>query len=790
MTKKIFFTLCFGIISFILKAQNGVITGRVTNLLTNKALSGVTVLVSGTTTGTTTDSTGNYQIKGLKTGFYNLEFSLVGYVKKITYDLQVTNATAAVNDIALEDDNKQLGEVRISASSQRDKTLESPVSLHTIGSTEIKRNPGGNRDISRAIQSLPGVSAPVGFRNDIIIRGGSPNENRFYIDGIEIPNINHFATQGASGGPAGLINIDFIKEVDFYSGAFPADRGNALSSVFEFKLKDGPTDKNHETFTLGSSDLAATFETPIGNKTTFISSYRYSYIQDFFKLIGLPVLPSYQDFQFKLKTKFDAKNELTFIGVGALDRFNLNYAAGTTEENRYELQTIPINSQNDYTFGATYKHYRSNGYSLLVLSRNYLDNHAYKNIDNDPAKGRSLDYSSIEAENKVRFENISSTNGYRLNLGVGAETSNYSTNTFNLLPFGSNIYASKLNFVRYNFFGQLSKSYFDEKLSLSAGLRADGNTYTAHMNDPLKTFSPRFSAAYNLTNQLSINFNTGIYYQLPSYTVLGYRDSTGVLVNQKVEYISSKQVVLGLEYRTLKNTRFTLEGFYKYYQKYPLERILGDTIPLANLGADFGVVGNQPVVKLGDGRSYGVELFAQQRLNKGFYGLFALTLFRSEFQDKNGNYVQSSWNNRYILSMTAGKILKRNWEVGAKLRLTGGSPYTPDNLAASSLISNYNLEPRAIPDYNLLNSKTLTSFYQADIRVDKKYYFKKYTLNLYLDIQNLSNNQYQLQDNLVPDRDTNGNLQPLPGDPSRFKTKFLKNTGGNILPSLGIIVAL
>ena len=790
MKKKYLLALCLCVVCFVAKAQNGIINGRVTDLLTNKPLIGVSVVIFGSATGTTTDSTGTYRLKNLKTGFYNLEFSKVGYLKRSTYDLQVTNATAAVNDVALEDNNKQLGEVTVTASSQRDKTLESPVSLYTIGSTEIKRNPGGNRDISKAIQSLPGVSAPVGFRNDIIIRGGSPNENRFYIDGIEIPNINHFATQGASGGPAGLINIDFIKEVDFYSGAFPADRGNALSSVFEFKLKNGPTDKHHETFTLGSSDLAATFETPLGKKTTFISSYRYSYIQALFKLIGLPILPSYQDFQFKLNTKFDAKNELTFIGLGALDRFKLNYAAGTTEEKRYQIQTIPQNSQNDYTFGATYKHYQSNGYSLLVLSRNYLDNHAYKYIDNDQAKGKSLDYASTEAENKLRYENVSSTNGYRLNLGGGAETSNYSTNTFVLLPFGNNIYSSKLNFVRYNFFGQLSRSYLNEKLSLSVGIRGDGNTYTAHMKNPLKTFSPRFSVAYNLTNQLSINFNTGIYYQLPSYTVLGFRDSTGALVNQKVDYISSKQVVLGLEYRTLENTRFTLEGFYKFYQKYPLERILGDTIPLANLGADFGVVGNKPVVKLGNGRSYGVELFAQQRLDKGFYGLFALTLFRSEFQDKNGTYIQSSWNNRYIMTVTAGKILKKNWEIGAKLRLTGGSPYTPDNLSASSLFSNYNLQPEAIPDYHQLNSKLLTSFYQADIRVDKKYYFKKFTLNLYLDIQNLTNNQYRLQEYLVPDRDANGNLQPLAGDSSRFKTKFLKNTGGNILPSLGIIVAL
>ena len=215
-----------------------------------------------------------------------------------------------------------------------------------------------------------------------------------------------------------------------------------------------------------------------------------------------------------------------------------------------------------------------------------------------------------------------------------------------------------------------------------------------------------------------------------------------------------------------------------------------DTIPLANLGADFGVIGNEPVAGFTNGKSYGLEFFAQQRLNKGFYGIFALTLFKSEFEDKNGVYVQSSWNTRYILSMTGGKVFKKNWELGAKLRFTGGSPYTPYNIQTSSLKSNYYIYPQGIQDWSMLNADRLGSFYQLDARVDKKYPFRKFTLNLYFDFQNITNNQYQLQPYLVPDRDANGNLQDIPGDPTRFKTKFLSNKGGNVLPSLGLIVEL
>nr|WP_294941778.1 carboxypeptidase-like regulatory domain-containing protein [uncultured Mucilaginibacter sp.] len=781
--------LLFALLPAISFAQTGTIRGKITAVLSNDPLTGVNIVITGTDKGTTTDSAGNYTLTGLRPGYYTLQFSLVGYRQKTLFDIQVTNAKIAVADLSMEDDAQTLNEVRVAAP-RFFKTLESPVSLRTIGSTEIKRNPGGNRDISKVIQSLPGVSSPVSFRNDIIIRGGAPNENRFYIDGIEIPNINHFATQGSSGGPVGLINVDFINEVDFYSGAFPANRGNALSSVFEFKQKDGPTDRTNATLTIGSSDFAATLAGPLSKKTTFISSYRYSYLQGLFKLIGLPFLPSYQDFQFKVKTKFNAKNELTILGLGALDRFKLNLDAKNTELNQYTLANIPVNSQNNYTIGATYKNYRSNGYSLFVLSRDYLDNRAKKFQDNNEAGTKTLDYNSKEIENKFRFENVSRANNYRISFGAGAETAQYTTNTFNLLPFNSNIYTSEINFFKYSLFGQLSRAYFEDKLNLSAGIRADVNTYSSKMNNLAKTLSPRFSASYNISEKLSINFNTGIYYQLPAYTVLGYRDSSGVLANGGVKYISNKQLVLGLEYNTLKNTRFTIEGFYKHYKDYPVERVLGDSIPLANLGADFGVVGNQQVVGYTKGRSYGVEFFAQQRLNKGFYGIFALTLFRSEFQDKKGQYVQSSWNNRYILSMTGGKVFKRNWEVGAKLRLTGGGPYTPYNISTSTLKSNYAIFPQGIPDWTQLNSRQLNTFYQVDVRVDKKYPFKKFTLNVYLDIQNLTYNQYQLQPYLVPDRDAAGNLQDAPGDPSRFRSKLLDNKGGNVLPTIGVIFEL
>jgi hypothetical protein len=185
-------------------AQTGIIKGSIKNAINNEGLPSVSVIIQGTTTGVLSDLDGNYQITQLKPGFYNIEFKYIGYKSKVVYEVQVYNSKAAVVDVNLEEESKNINEVEVKASAFY-KPQESPLSLVTIGVSEIKRNPGGNRDISKVIQSLPGVASSASFRNDIIIRGGAPNENRFYLDGIEIPNINHFATQGAGGGPVGLL---------------------------------------------------------------------------------------------------------------------------------------------------------------------------------------------------------------------------------------------------------------------------------------------------------------------------------------------------------------------------------------------------------------------------------------------------------------------------------------------------------------------------------------------------------------------------------------------------------
>lgn len=318
----VFLTLFYVCIPFMQAQKSYSIKGIVKEATSGEPIPYATVIIWNTVQGTATDSTGKFEITGVAPGSYRLQASYIGYKPTVTAEFRVANKDIFF-PVELETASENLQEVNIVASPFR-KTAESPLGLRVIGFKEIEKSAGGNRDISRVVQTFPGVASTAAFRNDLMVRGGGPSENRFFLDGVEIPNINHFSTQGASGGPVGIINPDFIREVNFYSAAFPAARGNALSSVLDFKLQDGNKEKFSLRGVIGASDIGLSANGPIGKKTTYQVSVRRSYLQFLFDMIGLPFLPTFTDAQFKVKHTFDRKNELTLLGLGAIDNMKLN----------------------------------------------------------------------------------------------------------------------------------------------------------------------------------------------------------------------------------------------------------------------------------------------------------------------------------------------------------------------------------------------------------------------------------------------------------------------------------
>ncbi len=787
----------FLLIAPYLLAQNeerGAIQGRIYNAKNNEPIPFANIVIWQTNIGTISDFDGNFLITGVKPGFVELRASAVGFKPFISGEILVTNARRVNLEIAMEEALVEIDEVTVTVSPFR-RREESPVSIQRIGIAEIEKNPGGNRDISRVIQSFPGVSSSPSFRNDVIVRGGGPFENRFFIDEVEIPNLNHFATQGASGGPVGIINVDFLREAELYSGAFPANRGNALSSVLEMKQIDGNPDRMQFRSSVGASDLALTLDGPMSPSTTFIFSARRSYLQLLFSALGLPFLPTYNDFQFKTRTRIDEKRELSFIGLGAIDQFRLNTGANKTDDQKYILSYVPVNEQWNYTVGTVYKKYRENNYDTWVLSRNYLNNVAYKyenNIEIDSLK--ILDYSSAEIENKFRYENTRRFgSGFKLNLGAGLEYARLKTTAFNRVffqgqPVVFNTFTN-LDLFKWSVFGQISRNYMNDKLSLSFGLRADANSYSESMSNMQDQISPRFSASWGFVPKWWLNFSTGRFYQQPAYTILGYRDSDGRMANKfnNLTYIRADHLVGGLEWRPNEFSRITLESFYKDYSNYLYS--VQDSIPMASKGADFGVFGTEEVRSVSDGRAYGMELLMRHRQFLGFNLITSYTYVRSEFSDLQGKYIPTAWDNRHIFNITATRSFKRNWDFGFKWRYVGGFPYSPADLERSSLIKAWTLNGREIPDFRRYNSLRLRAFHQLDIRIDKQYFLNRWSLLFYVDIQNLYNFKSDEPARFVLATDATGNPLINPEDPSRYVLRNISGDGtGTILPTVGIII--
>lgn len=762
------------------------IKGVVIDKSTRQPLEFVNVLVVGLGIGASTDANGNFLITQVPPGIYRLQASFLGYKTELTPEYRVNHVTPYVQ-IELEEENASLNEVVVTASPFQ-KVPESPVSLRVIGLQEIEKAPGANRDISKVVQNYPGVAfSPIGYRNDLIVRGGGPSENRFYLDGVEIPNINHFSTQGASGGPVGLIDADLIRSVKFYSGAFPADKGNALSSVLDFSLRDGDMERNSLKATLGASEVSLSSNGHIGNKTSYLVSVRQSYLQALFKILGLPFLPAYTDASFKIKTRFNSHNELSLLGLGGIDRMKLNLGI-EGEDAEYMLSYLPEINQETYTVGGVYRHYSQRHVQSIVLSQSYLNNRNVKYRDNDESSEENLTLrlGSIEQETKLRMENTSSWSVWKVKAGFDLNYSRYKSNEYRKV-FANALreydYHTDLSLWRWGMFASVDYAAPDKSFTASMGVRTDGNNYSDKMKELWRQLSPRLSVSYRLIEGLTLSGHVGLYYQLPSYTALGFKGEEGEYVNRHLDYISVSQESLGLSWTPNENMELSVEGFYKLYGHMPFS--LSDQIPLSCKGNDYGTIGNEALSSEAKGRSYGVELMFKWLLTQKLNLSSSLTIFKSEFKDgEQGSYVPSAWDNRFILNMSGTYNFPKHWSLGAKVSCIGGSPYTPYDVEKSSLVEAWNVQGRAYYDYSRYNQERLPVFGQLDVRVDKTFYLKKCMLGFYLDIQNITASKLRQPDALMSTGQIENPSAPL--SEQRYVMKSIRQESGTLLPTLGI----
>ena len=790
------------------KVQNtGKLSGVLVNRKTQQNAAGLLVTLAPTGEKTISDSNGAFRFTSLLPGAYSIKITGLGIQDKLLSNVIVTSGNENILTIELEPAINLLNTVTVTGRRNTAKatTLESPLSIQRLTSEDIKANPGGNFDISKVIQSLPGVGGGAAggtFRNDIIIRGGAPSENVFYLDGIEVPIINHFSTQGSGGGPQGILNVSFIQDVKLSTSAFDARYDNALSSVFQFRQKNGNPNKLQGNFRLSGTEVAATLDGPLSKRTTFLASVRRSYLELLFKALDLPIRPNYWDYQFKTTTKIDDKTTFTVLGLAAIDDFKLAAPKEATPEKLFAINSNPLINQWNYTVGLSLKKLIQDGYWNLSVSRNTLDNRADRYEDNEkPSElNRTYQIRSNETENKLRFDVTKNIQNTSLSYGLVAQYIQFNNSFFqlfrlalkdsmgntlqNAITFNTN---TGLNFLRYGVFAQVGTRLLDNRLAMSAGVRADANSYSSSSQNPLDQLSPRISLSYALSNTWNFSASYGTYYRLPSYTQLAYNNN-GYLNPGK--YIQSNHYVAGFEFLPSSTTRFTFEGFYKGYNNYPVSVL--DEISLANKGIEFGAIGNEPIQQDGKGKAYGFEFFAQQKLTEKFFGVFSYTLYWSEFTGMDKQFKPASWDNRHLISATMGYKLPRNWEFGIKFRYQGAAPYTPYNLEQSRL--NYLSLGSGVFDFDKVNSLRLKAFHSGDLRLDKKWNYKKTTFDFYIDIQNFYASkstgapQYTFRRKEDNSAFLSTNSQPVQLNGSNAIPYFLENAEGTFIPTIGFII--
>ena len=774
-------------ISFLLAQPVHQVKGTVIDKSSRQPLEFINVMIVGLNKGGVTNAEGKFSIGQVPPGIYRLQASAIGY-KTVTTPEYILSTRDLHIQIEMEENQTELEGVTVTASPFR-RDIESPVSLRIIGLQEIEKSPGANRDISRIVQSYPGVTfSPIGYRNDLIVRGGSPSENRFYLDGVEIPNINHFSTQGASGGPVGILNADLIREVNFYTGAFPTDKGNALSSVLDFKLRDGDMERNSLKATLGASEVSLASNGHLGKKTSYLVSVRQSYLQFLFDMLGLPFLPTFTDAQFKLKTRFDARNELTVLGLGGIDKMKLNTKANN-EDNEYILSYLPKIQQETFTLGAVYRHYAGAHVQSVVASHSYLNNRNTKYQQNDESDPEHLmlRLRSTEQNTQLRLENSSSFRNWKVTVGTSLDYSQYSNTTFQKVYTDhaqTFDYHTYLGIMRWGLFGTVNYTSIDERFTASLGLRADANNYSAAMKDLSDQLSPRLSLSYQLTEHWSLSGNAGLYYQLPPYTALGFKNNNGLYANKyALRYMQVSQGSVGLNWRKGDTFEVSVEGFYKDYDKIPLS--VADGIPLTCKGNDYGVIGNELLTSTAQGRSYGAELLLKWLVAKKLNLASSFTLFKSEYRtDKESEYIASAWDNRFIFNLRGTYNLPRHWSVGMKVSCIGGAPYTPYDADKSSLVTAWNAQGKPYYDYTRYNEERLPAFTQVDIRIDKTFYLKRCMLGFYIDLQNIAGSKLKQADVLMSTGVIKNPDAPIAEQ--RYVMKSLKQESGTLLPTLGI----
>ena len=477
----------------------GTLEGRIEAAATGERLPGASIAVLGTSRGVISDYKGEFVLRDLPAGTYSVRVSLIGYAPKVANDIVVNPRRPAQLIVKLESTLIELGDSVVVRSGFFSRSSNADVSIQSQSSEEIRRLPGSFEDVVRATANLPGVATVQAGRNDLIVRGGAPSENLYLVDGIEVSNINHFGTQGASGGPLSYIDLDFVDGITFYTGGFGARFGDRLSSALDIRLRDGRRDRLGMKVTAAATRFGLNVEGPIDEEGTFLFSARRSYLDLIFRAAGLEFVPEYWDFLFKTSYQVSPHDRVTVLGIGALDNVRL---FNDNADDRFENSQRLINNQDRFVGGATWRHLFSRGSVTTSAAYTSVD---YAYVQNDSLLNPFFESSSGEREAITQVSALFNVSD-RLKFAAGGEAKFLRTDGAILLDSFVTSFGRPLNVdnsfdvqgVKSGGYAQLAALL--GPLSVTGGMRAD----RFDVLDQGFVLSPRLSSSLTVDPRVTL----------------------------------------------------------------------------------------------------------------------------------------------------------------------------------------------------------------------------------------------------------------------------------------------
>jgi len=698
----------------------GVIRGEVADAVTRAPLIGANIMLMDTESGAATDETGKFVLPQVPVGSYRLKCTYIGYAPIITTDIIVKSARTTTVEIELTPSPLRSEALTITAG-YFSRIEDEPVGTANFSNEEIRRAPGSGGDVSRILFSLPSVAKVNDQSNQLIVRGGNPMENTFFIDHIEVPNINHFPTAASSGGPIGMVNVDFIRDVTFYTGGFPVQYGDKLSSVMDIAFREGNREEFAGQLDLNFAGFGGVVESPLWDgRGSLLLSVRRSYLDLVVKTldVGSTVAPRYGDLQGKVVLDVSPNQKLSLISLIGDDHNSPDRETGLENKMLYY-------GNQDILQGTTGLNWRAlwakNGYSntsLAYTSERFSEDFYETSTAAPWIRNHSREQTlKFRNENHIRFMD-------RLLMEFGAEAKY-------LISEYDNFYGTPTNALGHpvpalsvdnQITTQKAGGYLDFMIqptlrsSLGLGVRGDYFSYTDRI-----ILSPRAAFTYRLTDRTKLDLSTGIFYQnLPLLLLAQHPENRDLKDLRAVHYI------VGIEHLLTPNTRLTLDLYRKDYRHFPLDPeqpgvFILDDDQLANYGI---------LTDGGQARSQGIEMMLQKKLATDFYGLASVSVFRSQYKGLSGVWKDRKYDNRVMFSIEGGYKPNRNWECSLRWLYAGGPPYTPLDIPAS--MENH----RDVLDENRINEARYPDYHSMNVRVDRRFNFRDTNLIFYLSIWN------------------------------------------------------